>query len=58
MTYDAMQPEDAITAIDLALEGHGEEVTSERRDVSISDSWRVRHARRSCGRSGSKAREL
>ena len=36
ITYYAVQAEDEITAIDLALEGQGVEVTSETRDAYIS----------------------
>jgi hypothetical protein len=36
MTYDAVQAEDEVTAIDLALEGQGIEIDSETRDASIS----------------------
>ena len=37
ITYYAVQAEDEVTAIDLALEGQGEEVTSDTRDAYISD---------------------
>jgi hypothetical protein len=40
MTYYAVQDEDEVTAIDLALEGQGEEVTSETRDAYISEYQR------------------
>ena len=33
ITYYAVQAEDEITAIDLALEGQGEEVTADTRDA-------------------------
>jgi len=36
-TYDAVQAEDEVTAIDLALEGQGLEIDSETRDAYISD---------------------
>jgi hypothetical protein len=37
ITYYAVQTEDEVTAIDLALEGQGQEVTSDTRDAYISD---------------------
>jgi len=37
ITYYAVQAEDEITAIDLALEGQGEEVTTDARDAYISE---------------------
>jgi len=37
MTYYAVQAEDEVTAIDLALEGQGEEVTSDTSDAYISE---------------------
>jgi hypothetical protein len=37
ITYYAVQAEDEITAIDLALEGQGEEVTADTRDAYISE---------------------
>ena len=37
ITYYAVQAEDEITAIDLVLEGHGEEVSSETRDAYICE---------------------
>jgi hypothetical protein len=36
ITYYAVQAEDEVTAIDLALEGQGHEVTSDTRDAYIS----------------------
>ena len=36
VTYYAVQAEDEVTAIDLALEGEGQEVSSETRDAYIS----------------------
>jgi hypothetical protein len=36
ITYYAVQAEDEITAIDLALEGQGLEIDSETRDAYIS----------------------
>jgi hypothetical protein len=47
MTYDAVQAEDEVTAIDLALEGQGLETDFETRDASINASERIdprRHA--------------
>jgi hypothetical protein len=40
ITYDTVQAEDEITAIDLALEGQGVEVTSEMRDAYIIEDQR------------------
>jgi hypothetical protein len=40
ITYYAVQAEDEVTAIDLALEGQGEEVTSDTRDAYISEYQR------------------
>jgi hypothetical protein len=40
MTYYAVQAEDEVTAIDLVLEGEGEEISSETRDASISEHER------------------
>ena len=37
MTYYAVQAEDEVTAIDLVLEGEGLEISSETRDVFISE---------------------
>ena len=37
ITYYAVEAEDEVTAIDLALDGQGEEVTSETRDAYISE---------------------
>ena len=37
ITYYAVQAEDEITAIDLALEGQGLEIDSETRDAYIND---------------------
>jgi hypothetical protein len=37
ITYYAVQAEDEITAIDLALEGQGEEISSETRDAYICE---------------------
>jgi hypothetical protein len=36
ITYYAVQAEDEVTALDLALEGQGLEIGSETRDVYIS----------------------
>ena len=36
ITYYAVQAEDEVTAIDLVLEGEGEEVSSETRDAYIA----------------------
>jgi hypothetical protein len=38
ITYYAVQAEDEVTAIDLVLEGEGEEISSETRDVYISEN--------------------
>jgi hypothetical protein len=35
ITYYAVQAEDEVTAIDLVLEGEGEEISSETRDAYI-----------------------
>jgi hypothetical protein len=37
LTYYAVQAENEVTAIDLALEGQGLEIDSETRDAYISD---------------------
>jgi hypothetical protein len=37
ITYYAVQAEDEVTAIDLVLEGQGEEISSETRDAYISE---------------------
>jgi hypothetical protein len=37
ITYDTVQAEDEITAIDLVLEGQGLEISSETRDAYISE---------------------
>jgi hypothetical protein len=37
ITYYAVQAEDEVTAIDLALEGQGLEIDSETRDAHISE---------------------
>jgi hypothetical protein len=37
LTYYAVQAEDEVTAIDLALEGQGLEIDSETRDAYISE---------------------
>jgi hypothetical protein len=37
ITYYAVQAEDEVAAIDLVLEGEGEEISSETRDVYISE---------------------
>ena len=37
ITYYAVQAEDEVTAIDLALEGQGLEISSETRDAYISE---------------------
>jgi hypothetical protein len=37
ITYYAVQAEDEVTAIELALEGHGLEIDSETRDAYISE---------------------
>jgi hypothetical protein len=39
-TYYTVQAADAVTAIDLVLEGEGLEISSERRDASISEDQR------------------
>ena len=47
ITYYAVQAADEVTAIDLVLEGEGEEISSETRDAYISEhqsSDRGRHA--------------
>jgi hypothetical protein len=36
ITYYAVQAEDEVTAIDLVLEGQGEEISSETRDAYIT----------------------
>ena len=36
ITYYAVQAEDEVTAIDLVLEGRGEEISSEPRDAYIT----------------------
>jgi hypothetical protein len=38
ITYYAVQAKDEVTAIDLVLEGQGLEISSETRDVYISES--------------------
>ena len=40
ITYYAVQAEDEVTAIDLVLEGEGEEISSETRDAYISENER------------------
>jgi hypothetical protein len=40
ITYYAVQAEDEVTAIDLALEGQGLELDSETRDAYISECQR------------------
>ena len=40
ITYYAVEAEDEVTAIDLVLEGQGEEVTSDTRDAYISEDQR------------------
>jgi hypothetical protein len=40
ITYYAVQAEDEVTAIDLVLEGEGEEISSETRDAYISEHER------------------
>jgi hypothetical protein len=42
ITYYAVQAEDEVTAIDLALEGQGEEVTADTRDAYSSEYQRER----------------
>lgn len=37
ITYYAVQAEDEVTAIDLVLEGEGEEISSETRDAYITE---------------------
>jgi hypothetical protein len=37
ITYYTVQAENEITAIDLVLEGQGEEISSETRDVYITE---------------------
>jgi hypothetical protein len=37
ITYYAVEAEDEVTAIDLALDGQGEEVTADTRDAYISE---------------------
>jgi hypothetical protein len=37
ITYYAVQAEDEVAAIDLVLEGEGEEISSETRDAYISE---------------------
>ena len=37
ITYYAVQAEDEVAAIDLVLEGEGEEIFSETRDAYISE---------------------
>lgn len=37
ITYYAVEAEDEVTAIDLVLEGQGEEISSETRDAYISE---------------------
>jgi hypothetical protein len=37
ITYYAVQAEDEVTAIDLVLEGQGEEVSSDTRDAYITE---------------------
>jgi hypothetical protein len=47
ITYDAVQAEDEVTAIDLVSEGQGREMASETRDASITEcenSYARRHA--------------
>jgi hypothetical protein len=41
MPYDAVQAEDELTVINLALEGQGQEITAETRDASISEEPRA-----------------
>jgi hypothetical protein len=36
ITYYAVEAEDEVTAIDLVLEGQGEEISSETRDAFIT----------------------
>jgi hypothetical protein len=37
ISYYAVQAEDEVTAIDLVLEGQGEEISSETRDAYITE---------------------
>jgi hypothetical protein len=37
ITYYAVQAQDEVTAIDLVLEGQGEEVSSDTRDAYITE---------------------
>jgi hypothetical protein len=37
ITYYAVQAEDEVTAIDLVLDGEGEEISSETRDAYITE---------------------
>jgi hypothetical protein len=37
ITYYAIQAEDEVTAIDLVLEGQGQEIASETRDAYITE---------------------
>ena len=37
ITYYVVQAEDEVTAIDLVLEGEGQEISSETRDAYISE---------------------
>jgi hypothetical protein len=37
VTYYAIQAEDEVTAIDLVLDGQGEEVSSDTRDAYITE---------------------
>ena len=37
ITYYAIEAEDEVTAIDLVLEGQGEEVSSDTRDAYITE---------------------
>jgi hypothetical protein len=41
ITYYAIQAEDEVTAIDLVLEGEGEEISSETRDAYITEYRRI-----------------
>jgi hypothetical protein len=38
ITYYAVQAEDEVTAIDLVLEGEGQEISSQTRDAYISEN--------------------
>jgi len=38
ITYYAVRAEDEVTAIDLVLEGEGQEISSETRDAYISEN--------------------